>query len=142
MISKRLPHGAYRLTVPGEGGLVPARPADAGGAHHDVGSGLVNGVGQAHRVAEVAHNRLDAALAQCTSGPLGSGQSQDLMASRGQRLGGDRAEVAGGAGDKNLHGFPSRRVTVGFCVLRLGRVDPDRLVLRVVLHDFRSAFAA
>src|SRR4029077_6623267 len=71
MISKRLPDGAYRLTVPGEGGLVPARPADAGGAHHDVGSGLVNGVGQAHRVAEVAHNGLDAALAHGTSGPFG-----------------------------------------------------------------------
>src|SRR6185437_4598011 len=107
VISKGLPHRAYRLSVPGEGRLVPARPADAGGAHDDVGSGLVNGVGQALRVAEVAHNGLDAALAQCISGPLRPGQPPDLMASRGQRLGGDRTEVTGSAGDKNLHDFPS-----------------------------------
>src|SRR6476620_11409166 len=38
--------------------------------------------------------------------------------------------------------FPSRRVTVRICVLRSGQVDPDRLVLRVVLHDLRAACAA
>jgi hypothetical protein len=60
----RLPHGSYRIAVPGEGGLVPARSADAGGAHHDVGFGFANGVSQAQRVAEVAHNGLDTAHAR------------------------------------------------------------------------------
>jgi hypothetical protein len=72
----------------------------------------VNGVGQAHRVAEVSHDGLDTALTQRISGPLRSGQSQDLMASGAQRFGGDRAEVAGGAGDKDLHHVPPIAKTV------------------------------
>jgi hypothetical protein len=38
MISESYSHGADGLTVPGERRLVPAGPADAGGAHHDIGS--------------------------------------------------------------------------------------------------------
>jgi len=54
----------------------------------------------------IDHNGLDAALTQCISGPLRSGESQDLMASGAEPVGGDRAEVAGGAGDKDLHHVP------------------------------------
>jgi hypothetical protein len=61
VINKRLPYYAYHLTAAGEGALVPTHPADAGDPYHHTGSGPVNGVGQAHRVAEVAPNGLDAA---------------------------------------------------------------------------------
>jgi hypothetical protein len=63
----------------------------------------MDGVGQAARVAEVSHDGRDATLTQCARGRLRSGQSQDLMLTGGQRVGCDRAKVAGGAGDENFH---------------------------------------